>query len=67
MESQVEAFDLNAISAGSNITFGVDDSLSGVSNATIGMCILPAVELPILVLPFLEKPFCSHNCFAGPL
>ena len=35
-ESQVEAFDLDAISGGSNINFGVDDSLSGVSGAAIG-------------------------------
>ena len=32
----MEAFDLNAISSGSNLAFGVDDSLSGVSTAAIG-------------------------------
>ena len=35
-ENQVEAFDLDAISGGSNINFGVDDSLSGVSGTAIG-------------------------------
>ena len=35
-ESQVEAFDLDAISGASNINFGVDDSLSGVSGTAIG-------------------------------
>ena len=35
-ENQVEAFDLDAISGGSNISFGVDDSLSGVQGAAIG-------------------------------
>ncbi|XP_065053023.1 mediator of RNA polymerase II transcription subunit 1-like [Rhopilema esculentum] len=34
-ENQVEAFDLDAISGGSNISFGVDDSLSGVQGAAI--------------------------------
>jgi len=34
-DNQMEAFDLNAISSGSNLAFGVDDSLSGVSTAAI--------------------------------